>query len=66
MGNSKSEIVGIDTFTVTPLNQKPYYKQLGSGEVLLYAEDRITALTLNWKTEDIIKKISMKFDRKRF
>lgn len=60
------ELVGIDTFTVTPLKQKPYYKQLGSGEVLLYAEDRITALTLNWKTEDIIKKISIKFDRKIF
>lgn len=63
IGNSKSEIVGIDTFTVTPLNQKPYYEQFGLGEILLYENDKLESLSLNWKNEDIVKIIDSKFDR---
>ncbi|MGX6970871.1 metallophosphoesterase family protein [Vagococcus bubulae] len=61
--NSKIEIVGIDTFTVTPLNQKPYYEQLGSGEILLYENNKLERLSLSWRNEDIIKMIDSKFDR---
>ena len=63
IGNSKSEIVGIDTFTVIPLNQKPYYEQFGLGEILLYENDKLESSSLNWKNEDIVKIIDSKFDR---
>lgn len=61
--NLETKIIGIDTFTIIPLEQSPYYQQLGTGEILLYEHGKIRTLSLNWKNEDIIKKIDSKFDR---
>lgn len=63
IGNSESEIIGIDMYTIVPKNKNPYYEQLGSSEILLYENDKIESLSLNWKSADIIKKIDYQFNR---
>lgn len=55
IGNTESEIVGIDTFTTVLKNKNSYYEQLGLGEILLHENDKIETLSLNWKSEDIVK-----------
>lgn len=59
--NPNSEIVGIDTFTIIPISEKPYYEQIGSGEILLYDNDKLEVVLLDWKNETIMEKINSKF-----
>ncbi|GEK30555.1 phosphoesterase [Kurthia zopfii] len=61
--SSKAELIFIDTFTVTPLEKPPYFKQYGTGEILLHEDDHLQVVKLDWRTKETIKKINEKFVR---
>lgn len=45
----KIELVGIDTFTIISIETKPFFKETGSGEILLYEDGRLKPIQLSWK-----------------
>lgn len=56
------ELVGIDTFTIIPIKRKPFFKEIGSGEILLY-DNGITPLQLSWQNDEVFEKLNETFNR---
>ena len=54
--------MGIDTFTIIPIKRKPFFKEIGSGEILLY-DNGLTLLQLSWQKDEVFEKLSKTFDR---
>ncbi|KAF1296613.1 hypothetical protein BAU15_14830 [Enterococcus sp. JM4C] len=63
MEKSNFSIAGIDTFQVTPIKTAPYYELFGNGEILLYENDTLCPVDLDWENESVIKKIDSNFYR---
>lgn len=59
--SSSAELIFIDTFTVTPLEKPPCFKQYGTGEVLLHEDDHLQVVKLEWRKKETIKRINEKF-----
>lgn len=59
------ELVGIDTFTVIPIKRNPFFKETGSGEILLCDNGLLTPILLDWQNDDVFKKLNETFDRRR-
>lgn len=58
-------LIGIDTFTVIPKKQSPYFEQTGSGEILLYENGKTKIIPLPWRNDDVIQLIGSKFYRNK-
>ena len=56
------ELVGIDTFTIIPIKRKPFFKKVGSGEILLY-DSVLTPIQLSWQNDEVFEKLNETFDR---
>lgn len=61
--HAKFELVDIDTFTIIPIECKPFFKNNGNGEVLLYENDIITPIPLDWPSIAVFEKLNETFDR---
>lgn len=57
--------MGIDTFTIIPIKRKPFFKETGSGEILLYDAGTLTPIQLDWKNDKIFEKLNETFARSR-
>ncbi|OHY30488.1 hypothetical protein BI362_04285 [Streptococcus parauberis] len=44
----------IDTFTIIPIKRKPFFKKVGSGEILLY-DSVLTPIQLSWQNNEVFK-----------
>ncbi|MFV0557175.1 MAG: metallophosphoesterase [Enterococcus sp.] len=56
------ECVGIDTLKVSPEKSRPYLKQKGNGEILLYDAGKLTPIALDWNRVAVKKQIAAKFE----
>lgn len=57
--------IGIDTFTIIPIKRSPYYRQAGSGEILLHKGDSIVTISLDWENDKVIEMIDLNFYRSK-
>ncbi len=58
------ELVGIDTFTVIPIKERPFFKETGSGEILLYDNGALIPIKLDWQSDEVINKLNEIFEKK--
>lgn len=56
------EFVGIDTFTIIPIESRPFFKKMGNGQILLY-DGELTPIQLNWQSDEVFEKLDETFDR---
>lgn len=57
------ELVGIDTFTIIPIKERPFFKETGSGEILLYDNDTLRPIQLDWKSDEVFNKLNEIFEK---
>lgn len=58
-----SPLTGIDTFTVKPQLTAPYAHLLGSGEILLFENNHLTPIPLNWNQSTTSQQIVAYFQQ---
>lgn len=57
------KLIGIDTFTTVPIKKRPFFKETGNGEVLLYEFGKITTSALDWNNDRVFEMLNNTFDR---
>ncbi|MBE6168771.1 metallophosphoesterase family protein [Enterococcus casseliflavus] len=59
----ESELVGIDTFTIIPIKRKPFFKEIGSGEILLYDNGTLIPIQVDWQSDGVFNKLNEIFEK---
>ena len=55
--------MGIDTFTIIPIKRKPFFKEIGSGEILLYDNGTLIPIQVDWQSDGVFNNLNEIFEK---